>query len=244
MRGRVSKIEIPSWMDQLTPGAAQAARLISRGNLSDLQRQRLARLTSDATKRAWLEPGRQRQKSKRKLTKRQLWAGHHELMWEAYRAADFQPIGRPEIEQSKANLAAISTDAAKLARDIREVGNDGQLAGLWLVYRNNRRDDAFLQRLPDDLPSAAQVIDRVADFFWQATTHHKPEGPVPPVGHAHHRDALKTTVIRQIAQTCQRHFGTILYSTVATLAKASLDRTDIDRESVRGSLRNKSRTMA
>lgn len=59
-----------------------------------------------------------------------------------------------------------------------------------------------------------------------------------PVGQPLDRDALKTTVIRQIARGCKRHFGTPMYSTVATLANASLGRSDIDADTVRGALRN------
>lgn len=234
----MSNVEIPAWLYRFAPGAAQAARTISGGNLSDTQRERLARLTSDATKRAWLEPRRRRQKTQRILTEDELWNAYHELMWESYRSTDFEPIGRPEIEQSKARLGAISADAGKLAREIREVGNDLQLVALWLTYRNNRRTDGFLRSLPDDLPLLPGVIDRLADFFERAAPLYKLEGPVPPVGQPQDLEALKTTVIRQIANTCRKHFGTGLYSTVATLANASLGRTDITRETVRGSLRD------
>ena len=234
----MSGIEIPAWLHRLAPGAAQAARTINKSNLSDIQRDRLVRLTSDATRRAWVEPRRRRRKTQRILTEDELWDAHHELMWESFRSADFDPIGRPQIEQSKARLGAISADAGKLAREIREVGNDLQLVGLWLTYRNNRRTDDLLRSLPDDLPLLPDVIDRLADFFEGAAPLYKPEGPVPPVGQPQGPEALKTTVIRRIANTCRKHFDTVLYSTVATLANASLGRTDISKETVRGSLRD------
>jgi hypothetical protein len=231
-------IEIPSWMEKSAPGAAAAARSIGDGPLSDSQRQRLERLTSETTRRAWLEPLRQRNKSKKTLSEPELWAAHHELMLEAYRAADFQPIGQSEIEQSTATLLEIGTAVKSLAHEIGEAGSDGQLVGMWLTYRNGRRDDALLERLPSHLPLVATALERLADFFQQASKYYKPQGPVPPVGQPGDRDALKTTVIRQIAQTCRIHFDAVLHSTVATLANASLNRTDIDRYSVAGSLRN------
>jgi hypothetical protein len=231
-------------MDERAPGAAEAARSISRGNLSDIERRRVERLTSDATKRAWLEVLHQREKSKRKLSETELWAAQHELMWEAYRAPDFTPIGPAEIEQSKARLVKIGEDAANLAGDIGDIGNDAQLAGMWLAYRNNRINDAILRVLPSDLTLVAAALYRVEDFFQRAAELYKPEGPVTPVGQPGDLKALKTTVIRQIAHVCQKHFGTPMYSTVATLAKASLDRTDIDRETVKGSLRNTRQTVA
>jgi hypothetical protein len=237
MRWRVPNIEIPTWMDQSVPGAAQAARMIARENLSNQQYQRLVRLTGDATKRAWLEPRRQRHTSKRKLTEDELYNAHHELMWEAYRAANFQPIGRPEIEQSKDRLLLLSTEAETLARGVRETGQDVLLAGLWATYRNNRRSNTLLRSLPDDLLQMAHVIDLLADFFQRAAPRYKFEGPVPPVGKPQDVEALKTTVIRQIAQTCRKHFGTVLSSTVARLANASLDRTDINRDTVKRSWR-------
>jgi len=50
-------------------------------------------------------------------------------------------------------------------------------------------------------------------------------------------EAHKTTVIRKLAQVCEKHFGSPMYGTVATLANASLGRTDIDAETVRASRR-------
>jgi hypothetical protein len=227
-------------MEDFAPGAAAAARVIVCDTLSDIQRRRLERLTSEATRRAWLEPRRHRQKSRKQLSEEGLYQAHHELMWEAYRAVDFQPIGEPEIERSIGRLLDIRDAATNLARSISEAGSDVQLVGMWLAYRNNRRDDRLVQLLPDQLASVAKTFNCVADFFERAAVCQKPQGPVPPIGQPGSEDALKTTVIRQIAQTCQIHFGTVLYNTVATLAEAALGRTDIDRETVRGSLRNSS----
>jgi hypothetical protein len=224
-------------MDEHAPGAAEAVRIISRGELSDKQRGRLARLTSDATKSAWLELAVRRQKTKRKLSKKKLLEAQHELMWEAYRAADFAPTGEKEIEQAERRLEEIATAATKLSHDVSKAGEDLQMIGLWRTYRNNRRDDVFLQRLPDHLWDVATTIAHVGDFFQRAVPFYKFEGPVPPVGHPWDPDALKTTVIRQIAQTCQKHFGTSLYSTVATLANASVGCHEINRVLVRASLR-------
>ena len=70
-----------------------------------------------------------------------------------------------------------------------------------------------------------------------AATSYKPEGPVPPVRQVNDSEAHKTTVIRKLAQVCKKHFGSPMYGTVATLANASLGRTDIDAETVRASLR-------
>jgi hypothetical protein len=165
-------------------------------------------------------------------------AAHHELMWEAFRAADFQPIGQTEIERAKARLTEIGTIAEKLANEIGEVGNDAQLDGLWITYLRRRREGSQIGQPYVRLGFLAAVLHGLADFFRRAATQFKPEGPVPSVGQPGDRDALKTTVIRQIGQVCKRHFGTPMYSTVATLANASLNRNDIDDQTVRGSLRN------
>jgi hypothetical protein len=234
----VPDIEIPSWMDACAPGAADAARQIwADQGLSQGQRERLMRLASDATRSAWRELPR-RHKSKRKLSVEELRSAQDELMWEAYRAVDFRPIGRSETDRLKAKLEKIGTDAEELAHNISETGNDIQVEGLWRIYRKNRRTDDLLIALPDDIISVAGSLKRVGDFFGRAAPLYKPEGPVPHVGQPQDTDALKTTVIRQIAKTCKSHFGTVLYSTVATLANASLGRADITRISVRGSLRN------
>jgi hypothetical protein len=229
-------VKIPDWMEKSAPGAAGAASTISRGNLTEAKRQRLARLTGEDTRHAWLEPLRRRQKSKKELSADELWAAHHELMFQAFRAPDSTPIGRLEIERAKLRLERIGTAAQDLAKEICEVSNDAQLEGIWSTYRSQR--PYALANLPDRLPSLTVQLVWVADFFRRATTHYKPEGPVPPVGQPKDRDALKTTVIRQIAQTCLKHFNTGFPSTVATLANAALNCTDINRDSVRGSLRS------
>jgi hypothetical protein len=236
-RGRASSIVIPSWMDKSAPGAAEAARTIGAGPLSASQRHRLQRLTSDATQSAWVETLRRRNESKKALSESEVWEAHHEIMVEAHRAPDSPPIGNSEIQLSIKRLLGIGQAIESAARETRKVCNDAQLIGMWGVYRNKLRKEGSLEPLPDQLPSVVGALDQIADFFQRASKFYKPHGPVPPVGHPRGRDALKTTVIRQIAQTCQKHFGTVLHSTVATLANAALDRTDIDRNSVAGSLR-------
>ena len=88
-------------MEEFAPGAAAAARAIEVEQLSDTRRLRLERLTSEATRKAWLEPLRRRNKGKKALSKNRLWKAHHELMFEAYRAPDFQPVGNAEIQFSR-----------------------------------------------------------------------------------------------------------------------------------------------
>jgi hypothetical protein len=225
-------------MEKHAPGAADAARMIlSHEGLSKSQQQRLARLMRDDTKHAWKEPTIQRQANRKKLSEAELYDAHHELMWEAYRAAGFAPSGHSEIKKAKAKLVKIGAAAQDLAKEICEV-SDLQLNGLWNTYRNQRPDDEILAALPKSLPSIATALDGLADFFQLAEPHYKPEGPVPPVGQPQDPEAPKTTVIRKIAETCERHFGTPLLTTVATLANAALNRTDINRYTVRGSLRS------
>jgi hypothetical protein len=242
-RSRASTVVIPLWMDKSAPGAAEAARTIAAGPLSASQRERLQRLTSDATRSAWLEPLRRRNKSKEAFSENELWNAHHELMVEAHRAPEFRPIGNSEIQQSIEKLVGLGNAIEGASREMRKICNDAQLIGLWGVYRNRLRKEGSLEALPDQLPSVVDALDQVAEFFQRAGERYKPQGPVPLVGHPRDRDALKTTVIRQIAQTCQKHFGAVLHSTVATLANAALARTDIDRNSVAGSLRRSPRTV-
>ena len=238
----MSIIEIPSWMDEIAPGAAEAARAINRrainsGNLSGLQGERLARLTND-TCSVWRELKRPHS-SKRHLSDRELWEAQHELMYEAYRAADFQPASPREIEQSKTKIKELGTAIFTSAQKLRTLGRDAQFEGMWGTYRNNenRRNDRVLHSLPNDPRAIADVLERIADFCERAATLYKPEGPVPPVPQVNDSEAHKTTVIRKLAQVCEKHFGSPMYGTVATLANASLGRTDIDAETVRASLR-------
>jgi hypothetical protein len=237
-------VAIRDWMEKVAPGAAEAARMISREkDLSEPQRQRLARLTDEKTRPAWEERPGLRQKSQRELSADELRSAHHEMMFEAFRAPEFPPIGRSEIDDAKAKLAEVGAATQCLANEIREVGTVGitatQLWGMWNTYRNRRPDDEILAKLPGSLPSIATALDGLADFFQQAASLVKPGGPISPVGQPKDRDALKTSVIRQIGKTCKKHFKTEFYSTVARLANAALDRDDIDSDTVRGSLPRK-----
>jgi hypothetical protein len=110
-------------MKKSAPGAADAARKISGWALSESQQQRLARLTSKDTKSAWETTKRYGQR--KNLSAEELRQAHHELMWEAFRAADFQPVGHSENEQEKAKLEQIGKTARRFAREIREVGTGG-----------------------------------------------------------------------------------------------------------------------
>jgi hypothetical protein len=232
----MSIIEIPSWMDEIAPGAAEAARAISVGKPSRLQHERLARLTSEVTRSVWRELKRPHS-SKRRLCDRELWKAQHELMYEAYRAADFQPVSPQEIEQSKTRIKELAAAIFTSALELRTLGCDKQFAGMWRTYRNNRRSDRVLHSLPDHPLAIADVLKRIADFCERAATPYKPEGPVPPVRQVKDSEAHKTTVIRKLAQVCENHFGSPMYGTVATLANASLGRADINAVTVRASLR-------
>jgi hypothetical protein len=236
-------------MEKDAPGAAEAARTIARGHvtepLTEPQRRRLKRLIADNTKPAWLEPLRRRDKSKPALTPEAIWAAHFEIMFEAFRAAEFLPIGRKKIKDLKEGLSTAGGILNQVARIIIEMSRYPQLWGMWSAYLRKHSDNPLLRGLPNDLELLGAVQEEIASFFNAAGAHYKPEGPVPPAGRPGSKDALKTAVIRQLANVCQKHFGTPLYSTVATLANASLGSDDIDRVSVRASLRGRRpRTVA
>jgi hypothetical protein len=222
-------------MEERAAGAAAAARTIANRPISEAQRQRVARLTGEPTKRAWLEPQRRRNKSKSKiLTDTDLWFAYFELFGAAFDAADYQPIGSGDVEQEKRALLVTASLATGLRILLRKAAQELQLAGLWGAYRN--RSTARVE-LPTDLDGVVAMLGELAEFFEWAAPHYKPAGPVPPTGKPKARDALKTTVIHKISATCKAHFGSPLLSTTAILANASLDRTDIDRAAVQGSLR-------
>jgi hypothetical protein len=239
-------IAIPDWMEKSAPGAAEAARMISGwDHLSESQQQRLTRLTgkdrltSEDIRSAW-QTTNKRQAQRKNLSAEELRQAHYELMWEAFRAADFPPVGQSEIKQAKAKLEQIGKTAQRLAREIREVGTGApQLYGAWNRYRALRPDDEILAKLPDSLPSIATALDGLADFLQRAAPHYKPEGPVPAAHRPNYHDALKKIVIRKIALVCQERFGETLRGVVATLANAALNRHDIDSGTVRGSLSKK-----
>jgi hypothetical protein len=98
-------VVIPDWMDKEAPGAADAARAISLWDLSDIQQHRLERLISDRTQSVWRElrreisippvdPWRTIPRRKELLSEDQLRSAQHALLFEAFRAPDFPPIGR------------------------------------------------------------------------------------------------------------------------------------------------------
>jgi hypothetical protein len=236
MRGRVRTIAIPSWLDEVAPGAAQAARTISRANLSVAERERLARLTGDATEPAWREISGPARKGKAKLDGQTLWAAQHDIMVEAFRAADFQPIGGAEIERWKERFGKAGTAARKLAGDLREFGEDVQIVGMWRTYLNKHLDHAPV-RMPNDPVAMSAAVEQLADFCDRAGIRYKREGPIPPVGQPGDCQALETTVMRHIAGTCKKHFGTYMAGTAAILANASLGRDDITPRRVRESMR-------
>jgi hypothetical protein len=190
------------------------------------------------TRSVWRELKRPHS-SKQRLSESDLWKAQHELFFEAYRAADFQPVSPEEIEESKTRIKELGAAIFTSALELRTLGRDAQFAGMWGAYRNNknRRSDRVLHSLPDHPAAIADVLERIVDFCERAATLYKPEGPVPPVRQVKDPEALKTTVIRHLAQVCEKHFGTSMYNTVANLANASLGRTDIDAVTVRASLR-------
>jgi hypothetical protein len=232
----VDDLIIPSWMEQEAPGAAEAARLIWRENLSEAQRQRLCRLTSD-TRLAWRET-RRKHRSKNLLPDDVLWNAHLHLLSTAFSAAEFSPIGEAEVAGRRAALAEIGAQLTKATSNFRKIAGDAQLSDLWRLYRMKEGTDPLTAVLSDDPHSIAAVLERVCDFFNRASIAYRPGGPAPPVGKPGDREALKTTVIRAITRECQSWFGTPMHSTVATLANASLNRADIVRDTVRGSLRS------
>jgi hypothetical protein len=224
-------------MEKVAPGAAEAARLISRENLRKEQHRRLERLTSDSTRTAWEELGRPLRKSKKKeLSKERLWEAQFQLMSVAYRAADIPLIGQREIEKAKKEISNSANSASKLARGLWIFGSDAQLVGLWWTYLKKRSSDPSSRFSSYPFVSFAVELGRLGGFLERAAALYKQE-PLSPVRNVKASTAPTTMVIRLIAGVSQKHLGTPLYSTIATLANASLGREDINDKTVRASLR-------
>jgi hypothetical protein len=237
-------ILLPSWIENEVPGAAKAARLISREKLRKDQRQRLERLTSERTKSAWYELERPIKKSKKKeLSKEQLWEAQFELMSVAFRAADLPPIGQREIMLAKKEISDLASSDAKLARGLWTFGSDAQLVGLWSLYLKNRSCGPTSRFSSYPFVPFAVELGRLGDFLERAADLYKKE-PIPPLRNVKASTAPSTIVIRLIADVCKRRLGTPMYSTVATLANASLGREDISDTTVRSSLRTLAKTEA
>src|SRR5262249_27009680 len=117
-----------------------------------------------------------------------------------------------------------------------------QLVDLWRFHRIRRSGgplDAMATSssadFRDDCRRGADILGERASFLDRAATAFNPAGPAPVLGQMGD-GAQATMVIRYIADTCQWACGGVLYGTVARLANASLNRTDIDEQTVRRSL--------
>lgn len=215
-----SWLKIPPWLDELAPGAADTARIIANDpTLSDVRSERLQRLVR-GTQSAWKELPVRRRNDKHKLSADKLREAQSNLMTTAFYAAEFAPMGQREIKRVKSRIEKLGITASKLAREISETSNDLQLMGLWQLR----------------FAEAAQDLGRIADLFSDIAELYRHEGPVTPVGQPLGKNSRKTTVIRKLASVFKAHFGMTHYGAVATLTNASLDRTDIDEQTVRKSL--------
>jgi hypothetical protein len=246
-----SWLVIPASFDNAAPGAANAARLISNEKLSKQQRERMQRLVVfnrnswspsagvrivDKTKSAWLKlPVRRRGKQ---LSLDESHNAQFELMATTFYAADYAPMGKPEIEESKKRLTNNAINAATLALDILVDVRDAQMKGYWLTYKN-RRGNPLLQLLPDDLVDLPKLVELIADYYRaipNASHPYKPQGPIPPVGRPSNQSAKRLTFLLKIGDVCKKHFGRPLDDVAAMLWNANFPDDPID-----GALVKKSR---
>jgi hypothetical protein len=237
----MSKIPHASWLiipasfDAAAPGAADAARLISNGKLSKQQCERLQHLV-DKTESALLKlPVRHRGKQ---LSPDELYNAQFELMATAFYAADYAPMGEPEIEELKKRLTNIAMDAATLALDISVDVRDAQMKGYWLTYKNCR-GNPLLQLLPDDLVDLPKLVELIADYYrgiLNASHPYKPEGPIPPVGRPSSQNAKRLTFIIKNESVGRKHFGKTLVRMIAALWNANFPNDEIDWTIIKKSL--------
>jgi hypothetical protein len=153
--GAVSDISIPSWMDELAPGAAEAARNISSGTLvrdplrargaklTAKERERLRRLVNhpkynESNEAVWRELSLWR--GKERPSDNEVRNAQYELFRAAFCAPDLPPITKTEIRKRKAALAGVAKRIVEAAHDLDTiVASDEivatQLADFWRIFR-------------------------------------------------------------------------------------------------------------
>jgi hypothetical protein len=230
-------VEIPNWVDDIAPGAAEAVRFyVSRIGLSDVQRRRLARLVGPHTKHAWQEL-RRRLGSKKVLTPEELHWAQFQLLLTAFRAADNLPTSKRKIARMKMPLEEAGALAAELVTSIGQLADDPQVWGMWGRYWNRLSAEGEPLSLPRDLRDVANELKGLTKFFDRAVPLYKPQGSAPVVRYPFGSAGLRTAVIRTIARECKDKFGLHMHSVVAALANASLGNANITDDVVRQSLR-------
>jgi hypothetical protein len=248
--GAVSDISILPWMEELAPGAAQAARNISSGTLARdplgargatltaKERERLRRLVNHpkyngSNEAAWRELNAWR--GKERPSDIEVWIAQYELFRAVFRAPDLPPITKTEIRERKAALASVANRIVKAARELDGiVASDEiiatQLADLWQMFRTK-------YGFPENFCAVFDLLGTLGYFIDIAAKHIKPAGPAPHLGKMRGKDAQTRAAVRHIVETCEQGFGSPMYETVRKLASASLGRI-ISIEKVRNSRRS------
>jgi hypothetical protein len=246
----VTDISIPSWMEELAPGAAQAARNISSGTLARdplgahgaeltaKKRERLQRLVNHckyngSNEAAWGELNAWR--GKERPSDIEVWIAQYELFRAAFRAPDLPPITKTEIRERKAALAGVAKRIVEATGDLdRIVASDEiiatQLADFWQTFRTK-------YGFAEGFYTVFDLLGTLGYFIDDAAKHIKHAGPAPHLDKMRGKNAKTRASVRHIAETCEQLFGSPMYETVAKLASASLGRT-VSIEIVRNSLRS------
>jgi hypothetical protein len=237
-------------MEELAPGAAQAARNISSGTLvrdplgargaklTPKERERLRRLVNhpkynESNEAVWRELSLWR--GKERPSDNEVWLAQSELFRAAFRAPDLSPITKTEIRERKAALAGVAKRIVEAARDLDGiVASDEiiatQLADFWQTFRTK-------YGFPENFCAVFDLLGIPGHFIDVAAKHVKPAGPAPHLGKMRGKNAQTRAAARHIAETCEQQFGSPMYETMARLATASLGRT-VSIEIMRNSLRS------
>jgi hypothetical protein len=239
----VPDINIPAWLDELTPGAAAAARGIIGDNPTGSRRHRLKRLVdhlkyNKSNRAAWRETDVWR--GKERPSDIEVWIAQYELFRAAFRAPDLRAITKSESTELKAKLADVAKYfSAGTDRLDKIVATDEviatQLTDLWRLFRNHARHPLIVN-LPEGFCTVFDLVGIAGYFIDTAAKQINPAGATPYLGKMRGKNAQTRATIVHIADTCQQRFGSPMLGVVAKLASASLGRT-VTVDDVRNSLR-------